>query len=114
MIYSLYNRLGTNEDLIYVCIRHKYISIYFNGGGLVAKVVSDSCNPMNCSLPDSSVYGLLQARILEWVATPFSKGSSRPRHENPGLLHYKQVLNHLSHQVKLSSRFLALLLCAAQ
>ena len=72
-------RLGTNEDLIYVCIRHKYISIYFNGGGLVAKVVSDSCNPMNCSLPGSSVYGLLQARILEWVAISFSRASSQPR-----------------------------------
>ena len=32
------------------------------------------CNPMHCSLPNSSVHGILQARILEWVATP----SSRP------------------------------------
>ena len=31
------------------------------------------------SLPGSSVLGILQARILEWVATPFSRGSSRPR-----------------------------------
>ena len=28
------------------------------------------CDPMDCSLPDSSVYGILQARILEWVAMP--------------------------------------------
>ena len=28
------------------------------------------CGPMNCSLPGSSVHGILQARILEWVATP--------------------------------------------
>ena len=34
---------------------------------------------MNCSLPDSSVHGILQARILEWVAISFSRGSSRPR-----------------------------------
>ena len=33
----------------------------------------------DCSLPDSSVYGILQARILEWVAIPFSRGSSQPR-----------------------------------
>ena len=33
------------------------------------------CDPMDCSLPGSSVHGILQARILEWVATPFSKGS---------------------------------------
>ena len=37
------------------------------------------CDPMDFSLPGSSVHGILQARILEWVAIPFSKGSSRPR-----------------------------------
>ena len=37
------------------------------------------CNPMDCSLPDSSVRGILQARILEWVATSFSRGPSQPR-----------------------------------
>ena len=36
-------------------------------------------NPMDCSLPGSSVHGILQARTLEWVAIPFSKGSSQPR-----------------------------------
>ena len=34
---------------------------------------------MDCSLPGSSVHGILQARILEWVAIPFSRGSSQPR-----------------------------------
>ena len=34
---------------------------------------------MDCSPPGSSVHGILQARILEWVAIPFSRGSSRPR-----------------------------------
>ena len=34
------------------------------------------CDPMDCSAPDFSVHGILQARILEWVATPFSRGSS--------------------------------------
>ena len=37
------------------------------------------CNPMNCSPPGSSVHGILQARILEWVAISFSRGSSQPR-----------------------------------
>ena len=37
------------------------------------------CDPMDCSLPGSSVHGILQARILEWVAIPFSRGSSWPR-----------------------------------
>ena len=37
------------------------------------------CDPMDCSLPGSSVHGIFQARILEWVAIPFSRGSSQPR-----------------------------------
>ena len=36
------------------------------------------CDPMDCSPPVSSVHGILQARILEWVAIPFSTGSSNP------------------------------------
>ena len=37
------------------------------------------CNPMDCSLPGSSVRGIFQARVLEWVAVFFSKRSSQPR-----------------------------------
>ena len=37
------------------------------------------CNPMDWSLPGSSVHGILQARIQEWVAKPSSKGSFHPR-----------------------------------
>ena len=37
------------------------------------------CGPMNCSLPGSSVHGILKARIWEWVAIPFFRGSSPPR-----------------------------------
>ena len=37
------------------------------------------CNPVDCSPPGSSVHGILQARILEWVAISFSRGSSQPR-----------------------------------
>ena len=37
------------------------------------------CDPMDCSPPDSPVHGILQARILEWVATPSCRGSSGPK-----------------------------------
>ena len=37
------------------------------------------CDPMNCNLPGSSVHGIFQVRVLEWVAISFSRGSSRPR-----------------------------------
>ena len=39
------------------------------------------CNPMDCSLSGSSVHGILQARVLELVAMPSSRGSSRPRYQ---------------------------------
>ena len=55
------------------------------------------CDPM-----DYTVLGILQARILEWVAFPFCSGSSQPQPQpqgsNPGLLHCKQILYQLSHQ----------------
>ena len=40
---------------------------------------AQSCNPMDCSLPGSSVPAIHQVRILEWVAISFSRGSSWPR-----------------------------------
>ena len=46
---------------------------------LVAQSCLTLCNSMNCSPPVSSIYWILQARILEWVAMPFSRGFSWPR-----------------------------------
>ena len=46
---------------------------------LVAQMCPTLCDPMDCNPPSSSVHGILQARILEWVAFPFSRGSSQPR-----------------------------------
>ena len=37
------------------------------------------CDPMDCSVAGSSVHGIFQTRMLEWVAVAFSKGSSQPR-----------------------------------
>ena len=47
--------------------------------GEVAQWCPTLCNPMNCSLPASSIHGIFQARILEWFAISFSRGSSWPR-----------------------------------
>ena len=47
--------------------------------GVCAQSCPTLCSPMDCSLPGSSVHGISQARILEWVATSFSRGSSWPR-----------------------------------
>ena len=46
---------------------------------LAAKSCPTLSRSIDCNPPDSSVHGILQARVLEWVAMPFSRGSSRPR-----------------------------------
>ena len=46
---------------------------------VVTKVMSDSFDPMDCSLPGFSVQRFFQGRVLEWVAISFSRGSSGPR-----------------------------------
>ena len=49
----------------------------------VAQACPTLCDPMDCSPPGSSVHGILQARILDWVAISLSRGSSQPRN-HPG------------------------------
>ena len=49
------------------------------GGGIVTKSCPTLCDPLDYSQPGSSVHGILQARILQWVAIPFSMGSSHLR-----------------------------------
>jgi len=46
---------------------------------LVAQLCPTLCDPVNCSPPDSSVHGILQAKILKWVAIHFSRGFSQRR-----------------------------------
>ena len=60
--------------------------------------MSDSLYPMDCSSPGFSVHGILQVRILEWVAIPFSRGASWPRDQTLGLPHCRQILYLLSQQ----------------
>ena len=45
----------------------------------VAQSCLTLCDPMDCSLPGFSIHGIFQARVLEWVAISFSRGSFRPR-----------------------------------
>ena len=65
---------------------------------LITQSCPTLCDPMNCSPPGSSVHGILQVRILEQVAIPFSRGSSQPRDQTPGVLYCRQILYSLSHQ----------------
>ena len=63
-MHSLLNR----EIFTYTCMHAKSL-----------KFCLTLCDPMNYSPPGSSVHGILQARMFEWVAMPSSKGSSRSR-----------------------------------
>ena len=56
-----------------------YQIIYESEWVKVAQLCQTLWNPMECSFPGPSVHGILQARILEWVAIPFSRGSSPPK-----------------------------------
>ena len=57
------------------------------------------CDPMDCSPPPgSSVHGISQARILEWVDMSLSRGSSRPRDQTQVFCIGRQVSYHLGHQ----------------
>ena len=55
------------------------------------------CNPMDYSTSGSSTRGILQARILEWVAIPSSRGSSQPRDQTGVSCTEGRFFNHLSH-----------------
>ena len=68
----------------------------------VKVLVTESCptlwDPLNYSPPGAAVHGILQARILEWVAFPFSRGIFPNQGSNLGLPHCRQILYRLSHQ----------------
>ena len=79
--------IGKSLLLIYVCITESFCyacetstTLYIN---YMCVLVSQSCpticDPIDCSLPGSSIHGISQARILEWVAIPLSRVSSQPR-----------------------------------
>ena len=64
---------------------------------LVAQSRPTICDPMDCS-PGSSVHGILQARILEWVAIPFSRASFQPRDRTRVSHIAGRFFYHLNHQ----------------
>ena len=64
---------------------------------LVAQSYLTLCDPMGCSSPGSSIHGIFQARILEWIDISFSRGSSLPRDQTQ-VSHIAGRLYHLSHQ----------------
>ena len=75
LIKSLFSRFLYCQDtgFSFEVIKYQKVKV------LVPQWCLTLCDPVDCSPPGSSVLGILQARILEWVAIPFSRGSSQPR-----------------------------------
>ena len=61
---------------------------------LCAQLCPILCDLVDCSPPGSSVHGILQARILEWVAISYSRGSSRPRKQTGFSCAGRRILHH--------------------
>ena len=74
-----------------------YFILFYPIAVVVFSGVQLFCDPMDCSLPGSSVHGISQARILEWVATSFSRGSFQSRGQTRGTYFScigRQILYH--------------------
>ena len=81
LIYFFYWRIIALQNFVFFCqtstwISHRYT---YESESEVAQLCLTLCDPMDCSPPGSSVHGIFQARILEWVVISFSRGSSWPR-----------------------------------
>ena len=86
---------GRNSGRLFFSISMNKSSFQFRWKVKVTdtQLCSTFCDPM-----DYTVHGILQARILEWIAFPFSRGILPAQGSNPGLLHCKQILYKLSHK----------------
>ena len=70
LIYKTKSKLTDFEKNLMVTKGEKYV--------LVTQLCLTLCNPMDCSMPGAPLHGILQTRILEWVAIPFSRDLPNP------------------------------------
>ena len=76
--YSPFKALG-KKSVPFLDFILDFIAVQFAVLHLVAQLCLTLCDTMDCSPPGSFLHGILQARILEWVTIPFSRGSSQLR-----------------------------------
>ena len=79
LFFLFFSRAAVNQSLSLVGFLKLCIGLLYTPISEVAQLCPTVCDVMDCSLPHSSVHGIFQARVLEWVAISFSRGSSRPR-----------------------------------
>ena len=74
------SKLGKENDKAVYCHSAYYLTYtQSESESQVAQSCRTLCDPMDCRLSGSSIHGIFQARVLEWIAISFSRGSSRPR-----------------------------------
>ena len=79
LVWRVFFPVVSTRHSPYLFFIFRFIKMYVSMLWLVTQSCPTLCNPMDYSLPCSSVHGILQARILEWVAMSSSVGSSQPR-----------------------------------
>ena len=67
-LHMLYSFATLNHTHMYLCMHAKSLQLCLT-----------LCNPLDCSSPGSSIHGIIQTRVLEWIAMPSSRGSSQAR-----------------------------------
>ena len=94
VVFPSYDFLLWKSLFIYLFWLHWVFTAVHGISLVMVMLVAQSCltfrDSMDCSLPGSSIHGIFQARILEWVVIPFSRGSSNPEIEpwSPALQAY--------------------------
>ena len=82
LLQGIFPTQGSNQSLLHL-LHWQADSLSLHHYEILESEVIQSCptlrHPMDCSLPGSSVRGIFQARVLEWVSISFSRGSSQPR-----------------------------------
>ena len=98
-ITYMWNLKYDTNELIYITeIDSQTREQTYESESEVAQSCPTLCNPVDCSLPGSTVPGILQARILEWVSISFSRGIFPAHGSNPGLPHCRWILYQLSYR----------------
>ena len=97
LVFPWVRKLGPEEEVLSCLTLEKPSVGKSEKESEVAQSCPTLCDPMDCSLPGSSVNGIFPAKVLEWVAIAFSRGSSWHRDRTQVYLHCRQTLYPLSH-----------------
>ena len=101
--FSYYKGFQEKGNILFFSVS---LTVFVQKGGTVAVSGPTLCDSIDCSLTGSSVHGISQARILEWVAISFSRGIFPTQGSNPHLLHWQAGSLPLRHQRRPLSKYL--------